>query len=464
MQESETVMYKSIHSPKLLTKNLTNWGTMDVVLLLVIFVLVIISWVFVHVFMAVLVIIVLVPLLIRFPKSYGRFYQEAIVEIRGLYIDKVLGGVIQTDKFEPSSIVRWLRSRRIAFPLKLTTIEAEVEKKIERSCIIQQIDRPYDHIFIAADGGGFGGLDINQQTYAINELASVTNTVITQSKLKVGISYVRMTSPYDGSQISSYLATAMNPVIAYPERFDIDDRLQKFVSWQQKNASQLRDTATKFGAASTWYLIVVTIKRSPEMNSAMQGKALKSKQLYELPIIELGRSFLTALKSSPSLKLKNVRILGLPELSQMARSGWDVTDINEFYKDRADGKIPTTDADIEAIKTRYGAKHVDHFLQTWMKHKIVVSKEDMYIQFDNNFVSTLRITNLPSQARSDQFMGLHFKPRPGRWTRLVMAGESVSGNTETDQLIYKASAIANFERAFKENRIIQDPRSARRQR
>lgn len=457
--QPEPVVYQTISRPKLQAKVFTNWSRNDVVVVVLSCLVIVGSWVWSGLFSSLIEIPVALMLLFRSPSGYGRMYSEVYAAYRSIQLDDKLGGVI----WQQSS-----KAKKAPIPLQFSQIEAVIEGKTERFCLLQQLDQPYDHLYIAADGGAFADLEVNEQASAVNTLATITNFAILRARAelrrKIGISYLRINGPYDPSQLAVNLRAGMDPTIVSPEQFDLDEGTKEWVRWARENSNQLRATATSSGGATNWFLIVLTIKRSRAWNSAKKG-SLSSRQLYELPIVELGRSMVESLSSNSALGLRNVRPLGLAELASVVRSSWDVgPGINRYYTDRAKGLIPTTDEEIDAYRLEHGEEGINEFLQAWPTQSIVTTKEDDCLIMDGNWISTIRITKLPENVRSDQFLALQYTDKPGRWVRRAMVGQSVSGDSETNQLILSASFSTNFNNAFFGNRIVQNPKFTRKQR
>ena len=477
MLETKSVAYQEIPRNKLQSKVLTNWSKPDIWVLVTSFVCVIAAWVLLHPLVALIAATIVISLNFRSAKSYGRNYDEMKESIRGLYITGMLGGILWQAEDTSKGLARWLRrkgffiGRGNVIPFSFAQVEAVIDEKVEKFSLLRQTDRPYDQLFIASEGGVFASLDVNQQQRAVDELATLTNQIIAQSDLKVGISYVRMTGPYDPSKIADHLRTNMNPIIAQLEKFALDPAKKAWAERMKVNANQLRPAATAAGAAKAWYLIVLTIKRGKEWKKAQKGK-LSDKQLYELPLVELGRSMVETLQSSATLELTHVRCLGLAELAMVVRCSWDVTSIGEYYMQLASGAIPRTDEEINVLREKLvaeygkerGEEYVGYALRAWPEKLIAVSRDEGYVRMDDNYIGTLRVTRLPERIRADQFLALHYLMPKGMWTRQAMVGQSVSGDSETKQLIFGESALINWNNASRGGRIVTDPRYLRRRR
>jgi hypothetical protein len=473
MQATQSLLVQEVPQNKLRGKSFSNWSRRDIRVVLNILLIIIAAGVWLHALgqdagaaLAIAVLIVgLTPLLIRLPHGYGRLYDEVASGFRGEIRQLLLKGVWWQADDTDSRFIRWLRYRRTrhgVIPLKLGVIQAKMNGRVQQIALLRELDEPYDHLFIAASGGKFSSLDPNAQQRATDELARITNRVVVQADLKLGISYLRMTGPYDPTKTLQYLQKNTNPVVAHPEQFELDEDTRAWATWLNENGNQLRPAAKRFGAADSWYLIVITIKRTREWRSASKGK-LSDEELYELPIIELGRALEESLGTSSMLGLQDVHCVGLAELSCIVRCSWDVVGIEQYYHDRATGKIPTTDEEIDRIRQEHGDDAVDAALQTWPSRIIETPGKGRCIRFDDNYIAVARTVELPERTRADQFMSLHYKARIGVWSRMAMVGQSVSGRAETRNLIIGESALLNMQTAFFSNRVVQNPRWRRKQ-
>jgi hypothetical protein len=218
------------------------------------------------------------------------------------------------------------------------------------------------------------------------------------------------------------------------------------------------------GASKTWYLIVISIKRNREWRKASKGK-LSDEQLNELEIIDLGRSMVEALGASNQLELEDVHCVGLAELSTLVRCAWDVAGIDTYFRARAAGLVPRTDEEIDIIRQESGDAAVDAALQTWPSKCIETPNTRDCIRIDDNYISTLRVTELPERIRADQYISLQYKGKANSWNRMAMVGLSVSGNTETRNLLLGQSALINAQSALAGNHVVDNPhwRNKRRQ-
>lgn len=481
MTEVRSVPYTQVHQPKLQTKQLVNWTSTDLWMLLDSALIFVALYTFCAVYhlgylLVLFAFLVLVGLNARIPKGYGRTYKEIATLFRSGYLESVMQGVIWRQADPSNALMQWARyhgaNRRgyAALPLGFGMVKAVLEGTTYRYGLLRQLDRPYDHLYITARGGAFSSLDITSQTAANDELATICNQVLAQSDLKAGISLLRITGPFNQSTLSGYLRENLNPVVALADNFVLDEDTKAWVELTARNLSQLRPTAASFGGAKVWPLIVITIRRSRKSwRQAMKGKA-SAEDLFDIPIIELGRELEQSLENANLLELTDVRCLGLAELAEVVRASWDTVGIQEWYKLRAEGQIPRNDDEIEQILAQYadideGLDAVDRALRAWPEHEVRIPEghTDM-LAMDGNYITVLRVTGLPEYVRSDQFLSLHYRNLLSQWSRFAVVGQGVSGKAETNHLIFGQSASANIESAFFSNRVVPHPKFRNKQR
>lgn len=482
MTDTQSVRYQPIPNNKLASRLLTNWSAGDIIVLLLGLLAVTASALASDLFWIIFSSTTMVTMLVRTRTGYGRIYYEIWVELVGYFIDIALNGILWQAKEETQPLVRFLRGRWRAIPMRLTQVNAVIDGQTERFGLLEQLDRPYDNLYIAADGGSFADLDINADSDAVSTMANVMNIAILETELKAGTSYLRIESPYDHAQVAAEVSRVIDPVIARPESFELDERALKWVEWARKNLNQLRPLMRKERVTKSHYLIVVSIKRKRSVYR--KDRSFTDNQLRDLPIIELGRALVEALSNESSLGLENIHCLGLAELAGVVRSSWDIAGIDKYNLDKAAGLIPRTDNEIEEFLRTYEWKGVEprndkelqHFvnyegglgkldqrLQAWPTQIVRVSTKDKILQMDDNYLSTLRATSLPEQIRSDQARNLQYiAPRPGTWLRRATVGESASGTTETNQLVIAESAAANWQSFRTGKQIVQHPKFAKR--
>lgn len=418
----------------------------------------------------VFVVIVTIVLFFRTPEGVGRLYREVWLELVAMYIEGVLGGILwQADESgREKRFAKYLRGRRSAIPVELTQIRAVIDGKLERFGLLQQLDRPYDHLYIIASGGNFANMGNSSESRGVNLLASVTNSSILQNTdMKVGLSYVRITTPSDPYKLSGTLRRKIDPIIQFPEKFQLSDDEKEYVAWQRRNIDQWQTTINSMGGTKSWQLIVVTIKRSWATRIRTRASRVTNRQLTNLPIIELGRTLVQDLSNATSLGLKDVHVLGLAELAEVFHVSWNPFGTEQYFKAKSQGLIPTTDDDIDRFRELHKGdknlpKLLDGFLQAYPKRIVRIYRKKKCVQFDENYISVIRITRLPESIRPDQFRELLYKLSRYGWIRRAMVAESVSSDKETRQLMIGQSMTLNLEEAMNNKKIVRDPRLARR--
>lgn len=472
MQKPTQLRYQDIPENKLRSKGFTSWSAMDLWVLGVSILLMLAGGAWAHaggfgwggaMIVFALIGVMVLPFSVRTHKGRGRLYALFLIGLKSAFIILVLKRILWQANDTSPWIVRWLRSRIKAIPLKLGYAAATVNGKSYRFSLVHQTNRPLDHLLILADGGAFSSYDADQQFRATDELAAVINQIIAQSELKCGVSYDRITGPADPTESMSYFSKSMDPTVAQPEKFQLDKEARDFIDWLRQNAAQLGPVAKSFGISKSWGVIVITIRRKRHWKAARKGK-LTDQELYDLPLIELGRDLIESLEASNLLKLKNVHNPGLAELGCLVRCTWDVVGIEEYFEMRAAHRIPTTDEEIDAIREKYGDDKVDEALQCWPQRIVRVSDDGTMLQLDDNWIQTIRVTEMPKKVRADQFLSLQYLAGKGVWTRNAMVGEAVSGSIETTSSIYNASVLINVQQFVAGNRVVQNPKWARRRR
>ena len=129
--------------------------------------------------------------------------------------------------------------------------------------------------------------------------------------------------------------------------------------------------------------------------------------------------------------------------------------------------MPTNDDDIDRfIEAHKGDPNLpgllDGFLQAFPKRIVRIHRKKKCVQFDENFISVIRITHFPEAIRADEFRALMYKLSKYGWIRRAMVAESVSSDKETRQQLIGQSAQINLEEAMNSKKIVRDPRLARR--
>lgn len=476
MQNPDVLLYQEVSQPKLQARVLTDWSRTDIWVLVVIILVIIASGVWVGVSsswgLAVFVILIemmaLLPLVFRFAKGLGRLYDEIVVGVNADLRHKLLGPEDWLAEPPETGFKRWLRDRngkRGSLPIRLDSVQASTEDGTFRYAMLRDTERPYDFLYARAKGGAIASLDPNDQTRGVAELATIMNQICTQSSLQAGFSLLRTTSPGDQSQLTRTFGVNMNPVIAGPEQFDLTPARAKWVERMRRNAALLMPTAADFGHAETWSVIAICIKRDTLLWRKAKRSGLTDDQLYDLPIVELGRELVQALEASPTLGLDQVHIMETTELAEFMRISLDVANLNDYYFKRASGKIPTTDDELDKLREEKGNQAAAEALECFPNRVIEIPRDGTWMRIDDTYIVTVRITELPSKVRADQYQAIHHLPTLGVWTRQAMVGEGLSGSAETRNLVVAASAHANLQAAFTSNQVVESPgwRKRRRQ-
>lgn len=484
MPENDNLMVQQNPRPKLQGRTLSNWSFWDRVLL--VFILVVTAWLGwkVHLIFALLWLPTLL-LLFRSSRGYGRVYQDIQADAAGKWRQSFHKGIWwRADDSEGSRFSRWLRRRHSALPAQFVQISAEIDGKTERFCVLHQTDRPYDQLYITARGGAFAGADVNDRTRLVNEMNSLLDQIIAQSGLKAGISHLRITGPFNQMVLAKNFEAGVSPIIARPELFELDEATTKWVDWARRNAAMIPLELERHHASEVWAAIVITIKRRGSWGN------LTSQQISETPIIELGKALIEGLRDNTNLDLHDVHSPSLPESALIARTTWDTVRISDYYRRRENGLIPRTDEEVDAILdtfmaeaeaeaeqessarkrkkileegARKGAQEVDRLLDAWPSECIETDQEQSYLRFDGNYMAFLRITGMPEQFRSDQIAQVHSIIKK-TWTRFAFVSESISGEAQSNILLFQASIMENFNRAFYSRRVVNDPRRSNKSR
>jgi hypothetical protein len=404
-------------------------------------------------------------LMYRFKTGFNRIYLELYYGIGRGMKHYFFGGIwwkaVDTDR----RFIRWLRNgngRRPAMPFNFTVIRAEVDGTTQRVAVLRELDRPYDHVYFVAEGGSFVTHDPSMQMRLVDILASITNRTVSMADLKLGITYLRVVGPADESRISKFFGSNINPIITNPEQFELDDDAREWAAEMQQTLNELRPATRQFGGSRSIGIVKLTIKRDRSAWRRVKSGKITDEELYDLPVVELSRAMADSLATNTMFGFTRVQVLGLAELADFMRASIDVTDIQQYYADKAAGKIPSTDEDIEKIVESEGVVGLNERLQCWPREEIEIGPKGKWVRIDNTYFATLRVTATPKRVRADQFLNLHFLAPPGVWTRIATVGQSVSGETETRNLIYQNSMLLNFQSAMYSNRIVEDPRRRRR--
>lgn len=419
---------------------------------------------------AIFVALLAVILFFRPPKSVGRMYRQVALELKGNYIEGALGGVLwQADEsVREKRFAKYLRGRHSALPYEFAQVKAVIDGKLERFGMLRQLDRSYDILFLKARGGNFANMGNSDESRGVSLLTSVMNSSTLQNTdMKVGSSYVSITTPSNPYQLSTNLRGKIDPIIQFPEKFDLSDDDKEYAKWQRENIDEWLPAIATIGSKQSWQLIAVTIKRPFKTRLKLKVANITNQQIVNLPIIELARTIVEGLQNADSLGLTDIHAVGLAELAEINRAGWDPFGMSKYFELKAKGLVPTNDDEIDAfIETHKGnpelPRLLDGYLQAHPSRIIQIHKNQKCVQFDDNFISTIRITKFPETIRADQVRMMLYKLSRYGWIRRSMVAESVSADKETRMSLIGQSALINVEQAMNNKKIVQDPRLARR--
>ncbi len=469
----QSLAYKEVPDNKLQSRQLTNVSPTDWWVALFSFLVMIASGTWAYklsgstipmIFIVLFQFPIFLVMMYRMKQGFYRIYGELYYGMVAFSKHAIFGGVWWLATDTSRWFVRWLRNRngkRPALPLNFTVIKAVIEGTVKRVAVLRELDRPYDHVYFTAEGGSFVTHDPSMQMRLVDMLAGVTNQAVSMANLKLGITYLRVLGPGNESQFTGFFGTNMNPIIARPEAFELDDDTAAWAADMQETANELRPTMRQFGAGRPIAVVKLTIRRDRKFWRRARGGKFSNEELYDLPVVELSRSMAEALASNSLFAFQNVKVLGLADLADMMRAALDVTDIQQYYADRQAGIIPRTDDEIDTIVKNEGVEGLNARLQCFPRERIEIGPDGKWMRIDNTYFSVMRVKQMPERVRADQFLNIHNLAPTGVWTRIATVGQSVSGSTETRNLIVQSSALQNFQQAMYSNRIVDDPRRRR---
>jgi hypothetical protein len=389
--------------------------------------------------------------------QYGRVWWELYCALFvDAYIFFGLGDTLYLASSEDDSgaVRRFLRQKRYrrpknryVWPIKHTVVEAQGE----RYGIIQQLDRPFDHIPVRGRGSDVSAFNHDRQHEESNRLAyNIDQVAATAAEdgLKMGMSYVRLTRPSNSFKAETYFALNGQPLVFDTNRFVVDDKMAATMARLRKNADQITAAQRANGAAETWQLAVATIKRTGEMEKAAQGK-LDDPRLYDLPLIELGRQVVDAI-SGTGMRVRDVHCLGYLELCQLIRGSYDVTNLS-FHDSRYGDNIElVTEEDAADPNSPYGPEDIGTLKDPFpvAPHQSIVVGND-FICLDGNWISTLLVTRRREIFHVSEVQEVyHYRAPRGIWSSAVSAGQTISGSMATNVLVYQQRATSGIRRGL----------------
>ena len=471
MSDNETVPTQLILQNKLQGRSFDNWSPTDVVVAVISALVAIFTAAAANAWVGstgallifLFVVLSLVPLLIRSKKSYGRGYRmlglifssmNRRLSKRGLWWK---GQDTEYPAKRRSRVGRVAKRRPPVIPVRTEIVDTtDMEGEGVRFALTHHLDQPLDHLYIKCTGGDFANLDAAAQNACVQELANIVNRTLSMSELKAGVAYLRVTAPTNDYDHVKYLTANGNPVVFKPELFKLDPDTQAVSKWLSEYSNQLMPVAREFGGADEWNLIVITIKRHSEWRGVSKGKS--NEQLYNLPVLRLGRTLVRDLQKSSLLNFGDVHILKPEELFLLNRVSWDAFNLEDFYA-KYSSIITRNQHDERAM---YAALEAE--LSCWPE-KSIVSPEDDCIRMDDSWISVIRVTGLPGQIRADQYLSLRSMAPVSKdvWIRAYSGGEAISGTRETFQLMAEQAVMSNMHDVFFRNSVVRHPGVRRRQ-
>jgi hypothetical protein len=388
----------------------------------------------------------LLLVLLNVPFFYGHLWYDIAVLVQGVYIRVVLGGKLYVNPREDTSRrwVRWLRQKRYrrpenryVFPIHLTVVDA----RGTQYGIIQQVDRPFDHIPVRGHNSDFSSLDHQTRDFAVAKLASSIDELSMLAReqwgLKLGISHVRLSRPVNETQIGDYYLKSGHPAVFEPDYFELTPEQEEVMAGLRENVDQIVPTLQAYGVADSWQLMLPTVKRTREMERAMKHK-LDDESLYDLRLIEMGRKIVEAIANS-GMNVRRPHCLSYLEVCQLIRAGWDVRNL-DFLGYKGDGKIVlVTQEDVDDPDSPYGPEDIGTIMEpfeTFPTESIEAGSD--YICLDGNWISSFMLTRQPERYNvSDVQYVYHDESPAGVWSSIASAGETISGSIQTNILVYK---------------------------
>lgn len=489
---SEPLPYHVIYQNKLQGRSLDNWSARDIVVGVICMLLVTLALVWawmsysslVGFALGFVVLMCVLPLVVRMNggHSYGRGYRQISLIISSLYRRTAKEGVWwraqQAENSKRTARRTRSRTRRPpCIPLRIEVIDTkDLDGNPFLLSLVHHLDKPYDQLYIKCTGGDFSNQDINGQNARVQQLADIVNRTLSMSELRVGVAYLRVTSPMNEYPHLEYMLNNGNPGVFASEQFAMDDEQREFAEWLNRYNGQLMPTARAYGAADEWPLIVLTIRRRKEWRGIGKGK-VNDENLYNLPVARLGRVLVRDLQQSTFLGFSDVHILKHHELVALMRASWDVFGIDSF--NRAYSSILLRHRKSEGDERRkgtngwqnhtveYDEEALRHDLEanlSWWPEEVIESPYDDCIRMDGNWLTVLRTTRLPEQVRADEYLSLQSILPAGNdvWMRTYSGGEAISGERQTMQLMVEQAGLINVHDLFFARTLVKHPGFSRK--
>lgn len=406
--------------------------------------------------------------------EYDKMYAEILRGINGTVMGAVLKnrlwlGPEERETLEEGPIARTVRSRfydrHPPFRLSLEAVEALGETY----GVLNQTDSNIGHLYLRADGSLYGGLDSEGRKRALKALSQALNRYFGRMDGDVGVSQIRVTRQQDMTVLPLTQAVAGNPFMMKPEHYELPPGRRKYFEWQRKNFGQLESTLRGFGPAENWELFVVTFKWGKEYTRIDKGK-MTEEELYESPLIQLGRVLLEELANVPRLGLQNPRIMGPAELALFIRSCLAPFELDSYYEARVNGEVPRSDEDVVFVTQEMIDAEPDRFQQSdlntitnlnvWPIHEIEVHHDR--VRLDGSWFMVVREVQKPRLEGEDTAQAVHFTMPNGSWDSFAEVCEKTSGEAETRQIMLQESARQSMYRLMNQDRVVEHPKHRRR--
>jgi len=446
---------------------LSNWTVGDIVVFMMSITGTFVLFQRLNWFPALLLTLVLVALNRRW--EYGRGWYEVVSMLRDIYIFVFLKDTLYLDfeQDESNAFVRFFRQKRyrrprhrFVYPIRHTIVEAQGS----RYGVIQQLDRPYDHIPVRGRGSDFTSMEPNRKHDVSNNLAYNVDQVAAQAAqlgLKMGISYVHLSRPANSSKTDSYFVMNGQPLVFDTEQFDVDPKTAATMTRLRKNADEISATQRAKGASESWQLAMATIKRTRGMEQAVKNK-LDDTRLYDLPLIELGRQLVEAVQGS-GMNVRDVHCLSYMELCQLIRGSYDVTDLS-FHRGQFGDQIQVVDEEDVADPTSpYESRDLGTLKDPFpvAPHKSIVVGAD-FICIDGNWMSSFYVSRRLEMFHVTDVQRVYHRSTPrGVWSSTVTAGETISSSMDTNILVFQQRFGGQMEQAFFQ-RVVEHPNTKKR--
>jgi len=420
--------------------------------------------------------VVLIAFLLPFNwiSEYDKIYAEILRGINGVVIGRVLHGMLWYGPDERKDLVegriaRFVRARFYdRHPPFQVTLQSVVALG-ETYGVLNQTDSNIGHMYLRADGSLYAGLDPEARQMAHKALSLALNRFFGRMDGDVGISQVRVTRPADLTILPLTQRVAGNPFMMKPDSFKLPPERERFFDWQRRNFELLAPAAMDNGAAENWELFVVTFKWGQESSRADKGK-MSEEELYDRPLIDLGRALLEEVSNLERLGLQNPRIMGPAELAFFIRSCLAPFELDKYYQSRREGVIPLTDDEVFYVSQEMIDDHPELWgqddlnsitnLDVWPVREIEVLHDR--IRLDDSWFMVIREIQKARLEATDTAQAVHYTMPFNSWDSFAEVCEKVSGEVETRQIMFQESARQSLYRMMNRDRVVEHPKHRRR--